>query len=89
MPEGVSGAMVDTVEACAGAMSTLLKDRALAEHLGQRRRQHVRERFLLPRLLMEELRLLATLDRNSPMDTRPIGRALMQHAANSLSSRTV
>jgi len=45
-------------------MLKLLNDRELAEQLGHSGREHVREHFLLPRLLMEELRLLATLDTN-------------------------
>jgi hypothetical protein len=43
------------------AISRLLHDRALAERLAHSGHEHVREHFLLPRLLMEELRLLATL----------------------------
>jgi hypothetical protein len=35
--------------------------RSAAEQLGRSGREHVRERFLLPRLSMEELRLLASL----------------------------
>src|SRR5208283_7203 len=61
MPEGVGGLLVDSVEDCATAMLKLLNDRELAEQLGQSGRAHVRERFLLPRLLMEELALLAAL----------------------------
>ncbi len=61
MPEGVGGIMVDSIEECATAMARLLSDRALAGQLGQSGREHVREHFLLPRLLMEELRLLVTL----------------------------
>jgi trehalose synthase len=61
MPDGVGGTMVDSVEQCATAMLSLLGDRALAEQLGTSGREHVREHFLLPRLLLEELRLLATL----------------------------
>jgi trehalose synthase len=61
MPEGVGGLLVDSVEECAGAMLKLLGDRELSEQLGYSGRDHVREHFLLPRLLMEELRLLATL----------------------------
>ncbi len=61
MPDGVGGVMVDSVEECATAMLRLLNDGALAEQLGQSGREHVRRHFLLPRLLMEELRLLATL----------------------------
>jgi trehalose synthase len=61
MPRGIGGAMVDSVEECATAMLSLLQDPSRAEQLGRSGREHVREHFLLPRLLMEELRLLATL----------------------------
>jgi trehalose synthase len=61
MPDGVGGTMVDSVEQCATAMLELLQDPALASQLGASGREHVREHFLLPRLLMEELRLLASL----------------------------
>ena len=62
MPDGTGGMLVGSVEECAAAMLKLLNDRELAEQLGQSGRERVRKRFLLPRLLMEELRLLATLD---------------------------
>ena len=62
MPEGVGGLLVDSVEDCAAAMLKLLGDRDLAKQLGESGHEHVRRHFLLPRLLMEELRLLATLD---------------------------
>jgi trehalose synthase len=62
MPEGVGGLLVDSVEECATAMLKLLKDRELSEHLGESGRAHVREHFLLPRLLAEELALLSSLD---------------------------
>ena len=62
MPDGTGGVLVDSVEECAQAMLKLLNDRELAEQLGHSGREHVREHFLLPRLLMEELRLLRTLD---------------------------
>ncbi|MGA2319197.1 MAG: glycosyltransferase [Solirubrobacteraceae bacterium] len=61
MPEGVGGLLVDSVEECAAAMLKLLNDRELSEQLGQSGRAHVREHFLLPRLLMDELSLLASL----------------------------
>jgi len=61
MPEGVGGVLVDSVEECAAALLELLKDDELAGQLGDSGRAHVREHFLLPRLLMEELRLLSTL----------------------------
>jgi len=61
MPEGVGGVLVDSVEQCATAMLELLNDRELAETLGQSGHAHVRQHFLLPRLLMQELELLASL----------------------------
>jgi trehalose synthase len=61
MPDGVGGKMVDSVDECATALLSLLQDPDAAEELGRSGREHVREHFLLPRLLMEELRLLATL----------------------------
>jgi len=62
MPDGVGGLLVDSVEECANAILELLRDRELAAALGASGREHVREHYLLPRLLMEELRLLATLE---------------------------
>jgi trehalose synthase len=61
MPDEVGGLLVDSVEQCATAMLKLLNDPELAVALGRSGREHVREHFLLPRLLMEELRLLSTL----------------------------
>ncbi len=66
MPEGIGGLLVNSVEECAAAMLGLLRDRELADQLGQSGRAHVREHFLLPRLLMEELRLLSTLGPAAP-----------------------
>jgi trehalose synthase len=59
MPEGVGGILVEDVRA--HATLELLGDAELAAHLGQTGHQQVREHFLLPRLLMEKLRLLRTL----------------------------
>jgi trehalose synthase len=67
MPEGVGGLLVDSVEECAAAMLKLLNDRELADHFGHSGRERVREHFLLPRLLMEELRLLTTLGSDGPV----------------------
>jgi trehalose synthase len=61
MPEGVGGILVEDVQECAHATLELLGGAELAAHLGQSGHQQVREHFLLPRLLMEELRLLRTL----------------------------
>ncbi len=67
MPEGVGGVLVDSVQECAAAMLKLLEDRELAEQLGHSGREHVREHFLLPRLLLEELELLASLHSDGPV----------------------
>ncbi len=61
MPAGVGGRLVHSTGQCATAMLELLQNRELAADLGRQGREHVRERFLLPRLLMEELGLLSTL----------------------------
>ncbi len=61
MPEGIGGLLVDSVQECAEAMLKLLNDRELAAELGRSGREHVRQHFLLPRLLMEELALLRSL----------------------------
>jgi trehalose synthase len=66
MPEGVGGILVDSVEQCAEAMLTLLADRERAAELGRSGRERVREHFLLPRLLLDELRLLSSLGGRVP-----------------------
>jgi trehalose synthase len=72
MPDGVGGLLVDSVQECAEALLALLGDRERAHELGQSGRAHVREHFLLPRLLMEELRLLSTLG-SSPSSSHGAG----------------
>ncbi len=67
MPEGVGGVLVDSVQECAEAMLRLLNDRELSEQLGRSGRERVREHFLLPRLLLEELALLASLHSDGPV----------------------
>ncbi len=61
MPDGIGGLLVESVDECAAAMLKLLKDRQLSAELGLNGQAHVRESFLLPRLLSEELALLSTL----------------------------
>jgi trehalose synthase len=73
MPEGTGGRLVDDVEQCAAAMLELLGDPKLARELGRSGREHVREHFLLPRLLRDELELLAALDGAEPAS--PLGHA--------------
>jgi trehalose synthase len=65
--EGAGGFLVDSVSECAERVIELLQSPDEAETLGSRGRDLVRERFLLPRLLGDELRLYAALlDRESP-----------------------
>lgn len=61
MPDGVGGHLIDSTEACAARILELLSNKADAEELGRRGREHVREHYLVPRLLTDELRLLASL----------------------------
>ncbi len=61
MPDGMGGMLVDSVEECAQALLRLLGDRELAAEMGALGRERVRERFLLPRLLLDELRLFSAL----------------------------
>jgi trehalose synthase len=61
LPEGGGGYLVDSVEQCAQRTLELLADPELRRTLGEAGREHVRERFLLTRLLADELRLYAAL----------------------------
>jgi len=59
--DGAGGFLVDSVEECAARVVELLRNPDEAGALGRRGRELVRERFLLPRLLADELRLYAAL----------------------------
>jgi len=61
MTGGVGGRLIHDTDGCAEAILELLANPDLAAELGESGRQRVREHFLLPRLLMEELKLLASL----------------------------
>jgi trehalose synthase len=55
------GYLVDSVEECADRVLRLLGDRARAVELGMRGCDLVRRRFLLPRLIADDLRLYSSL----------------------------
>lgn len=57
MPDGAGGFLVDSVEECALRVTELLANDELRHELGQAGRAHVGARFLLPRLLADDLRL--------------------------------
>ena len=58
---GVGGYLVDSVEECAEKMLRLLRNPEEGELLGARGRALVRDRFLLTRLIADELRLYGAL----------------------------
>lgn len=72
LPEGTGGILVDTVEECAEALLHLLRQPEEAHLLGARGREHVREHFLMPRLLGDHLRLLEHLATARPLPPRDI-----------------
>jgi len=61
LQDGKSGFLIDTVEECADSILYLLKNPEEAREMGQFGREWVRKRFLIPRLLADEMRLLASL----------------------------
>jgi trehalose synthase len=61
MADGVGGVLVESVEECARAIVDLFADPERARELGRTGRERVREHFLLPRLLLNELCLLEDL----------------------------
>jgi trehalose synthase len=55
------GILIDTIPEAASACIKLLKDPEFAREMGRRGKEHVREHFLMPRQLRENLRLYANL----------------------------
>jgi trehalose synthase len=58
MADGVGGILINSVEECAIAVRRLLLDPSLAKELARAGKERVREHFLLPRLLLNELQLM-------------------------------
>lgn len=61
MRDGVGGYLISTVEQCAERTLQLLQDPDQAGRIAEAGRQRIRERFLMPRLLRDELRVFAEL----------------------------
>lgn len=72
MRDGVGGFLVDSVEQCAERALWLLKHPAEAKELALRGRELVRQRFLLTRLIADELRLYAALLGERPHLAEPV-----------------
>lgn len=67
MADGVGGMLVETTDECAKALVALLQDPDRARDLGRQGRARVREHFLLPRLLLNELELMQELAAGRPV----------------------
>lgn len=68
MADGAGGKLIETTEECAQAILRLLQDPAEARELGERGRERVREHFLLPRLLLNEVTLMSELAGRLPLE---------------------
>jgi trehalose synthase len=81
MPEGTGGILVDSVEECAEAVLHLLRHPKKAHSLGEQGREHVRQNFLMPRVLRDYLRLMDKMVNEHPL--APRGLALAAHPSAS------
>jgi trehalose synthase len=61
--------LIDTVDECADRLVELLQDSTTRAAFGVAAREHVRQNYLLPRLLRDDLRLIRDVLR-SPCETR-------------------
>ena len=58
MADGVGGILINSTEECATAVRRLLLDPGLGQELARSGKERVRQDFLLPRLLLDELELM-------------------------------
>ncbi|HXY92038.1 MAG TPA: glycosyltransferase [Acidimicrobiia bacterium] len=79
LQDGVGGYLVDSVDECAERVRELVLDAARRRELGERGRALVAQRFLLTRLLADELRLYASVQGSQPAEVP--GRMLVGLAA--------
>jgi trehalose synthase len=63
--DGETGIIANSTEEFAAAIQRLLDDKELARRLGERGREHVRERFLITRYLKDYLRVLTEMHRGN------------------------
>jgi len=62
MPDGAGGFLINNNRECAERVVELLRDPGAAQQLGATGREHIKNNFLITRLLADELKLLASLD---------------------------
>ena len=58
IPAGYKRFLTDSIEDCAAKIGALLEDSETREAFGEAGRRHVRQHFLLPRLVRDDLRLM-------------------------------
>ena len=58
MANGVGGILINNLDECATAVRRLLQDSNYAHQLARAGKERVRQDFLLPRLLLDELQLM-------------------------------
>ncbi len=68
LQDGVGGYLVDSVDECADRVTELVLDAARRRELGERGRALVAQRFLLTRLLADELRLYTSVQGSRPAE---------------------
>ena len=68
MPDGAGGALVEDPQDYPREVLRLLTDRDAAAEAAERGHRHVRERFLVDRLVADELRLVADVRAGRPLD---------------------
>src|SRR5579864_473591 len=61
LEDGMAGYLVEDTESCAARVIELLRNPEKARAMGKRGRERVRQHFLLPRLIEDELRLYASV----------------------------
>jgi len=61
VPEGFQRYLIDTVEECAAQVIHLLSHPGERADYGRAGRERIRQQFLLPRLVRDELRLIKSL----------------------------
>jgi trehalose synthase len=71
MEDGVGGFLVDDTEECAKRVLFLLNNREEARKRGMAGRERVRQRFLITRLLADELHLLTSLAQEARTPAAP------------------
>jgi trehalose synthase len=74
--DGAGGYLVDSIPECAARVAELLRDADRRRSVASRGRDHVRDRFLLPRLVADSLRLYTSILGSQPAPTTTITAAI-------------